>query len=93
MAALFAGALVYGRLTSDNELDACRASGISLLTLVYPGLALAIIVAIANLLLSFHVMPAFVHLAENPSRPTPNKYFSAISSGKDTTNCPRTAGT
>lgn len=64
MAALFAGALVYGRLTSDNELDACRASGISLLTLVYPGFILAIIVAIANLLLSFHVMPAFVHLAE-----------------------------
>ena len=64
MAALFASALVYGRLTSDNELDACRASGISLLTLVYPGFFLAIIVAIANLLLSFHVMPAFVHLAE-----------------------------
>ena len=64
MAALFAGALVYGRFTSDNELDACRASGISLLTMVYPGLALAIMVAVANLLLSFHVMPAFVHLAE-----------------------------
>ncbi len=64
MAALFAGALVYGRFTSDNELDACRASGISLLTMVYPGLALAIIVAVVNLLLSFHVMPAFVHLAE-----------------------------
>jgi len=64
MAALFAGALVYGRLTSDNELDACRASGISLMTMICPGLALAIIVAIANLLLSFHVMPAFVHLAE-----------------------------
>ena len=64
MAALFASALVYGRFASDNELDACRASGISLLTLVYPGLALAITVAIVNLLLSFHVMPAFVHLAE-----------------------------
>jgi lipopolysaccharide export LptBFGC system permease protein LptF len=64
MAALFAGALVYGRFTSDNELDACRASGISILTMVYPGLALAIIVAVANLLLSFHVMPAFVHSAE-----------------------------
>jgi len=64
MAALFAGALVYGRFTSDNELDACRASGISLLTMIYPGLALAIMVAVANLLLSFHVMPAFVHLAE-----------------------------
>ena len=64
MAALFAGALVYGRFTSDNELDACRASGISILTMVYPGLTLAIIVAVANLLLSFHVMPAFVHSAE-----------------------------
>jgi len=65
MAALFAGALVYGRFASDNELDACRASGISLLTLVYPGLALAIMVAIANLILSFHVMPVFVRRAES----------------------------
>lgn len=64
IAALFASALAYGRFASDNELDACRASGISTLTLIYPGLALAILVAIANLLLSFHVMPYFVHLAE-----------------------------
>ena len=64
MAALFAGALVYGRLASDNELDACRASGVSLVTVVYPGLALAIVVAICNLILSFHIMPVFVHLAE-----------------------------
>jgi len=64
MAALFAASLVYGRLANDNELDACRASGISLLSLIYPGLALAIIVAIANLILSFYVMPAFIRLAE-----------------------------
>jgi len=64
MAALFAGSLVYGRFTSDNELDACRASGISVLSLVFPGLFLAIIVAAANLFLSFYVMPKFVHLAE-----------------------------
>jgi len=64
MSALFASALAYGRFASDNELDACRASGISMATLVYPGLVLAILVAIANLLLSFHVMPYFVHLAE-----------------------------
>ncbi len=64
MAALFAAALVYGRFASDNELDACKASGISLLTLVYPGLALAIMVATVSLILSFHVMPYFVHLAE-----------------------------
>jgi len=61
---VFAGALVYGRFASDNEFDACRATGISVLTLVYPGLALAIVVAIANLLLSFYVMPVFVHRAE-----------------------------
>ena len=64
MAALFAGALIYGRFASDNELDACRASGISLITLTFPGLVLAIIVALANLFLSFHVMPVFVLRAE-----------------------------
>ncbi|MBN2128559.1 MAG: LptF/LptG family permease [Sedimentisphaerales bacterium] len=64
MSALFASALAYGRFASDNELDACRASGISMATLVYPGLVLAILVAIANLMLSFHVMPYFVRLAE-----------------------------
>ena len=60
IAALFAAALVYGRFAGDNELDACRASGVSLLTLIYPGLTLAIMVAIVNLVLSFHVMPVFV---------------------------------
>ncbi|MBN2590899.1 MAG: LptF/LptG family permease [Sedimentisphaerales bacterium] len=64
IAALFAGSLVYGRFTSDNELDACRASGISIINLVIPGLFLAIVVAISNLFLSFYVMPTFVHLAE-----------------------------
>jgi lipopolysaccharide export LptBFGC system permease protein LptF len=64
MAALFATTLVYGRLANDNELDACRASGISILSLVYPGFILAVIVATANLLLSFYVMPAFIHQAE-----------------------------
>lgn len=64
MAALFSASLVYGRFANDNELDACRASGISLLTLVYPGLCLAIMVSIANLILSFYVVPAFVQRAE-----------------------------
>jgi len=64
MSALFAASLVYGRFASDNELDACRASGISLLTLVYPGLCLGIMVSITTLVLSFYVVPAFVHQAE-----------------------------
>jgi lipopolysaccharide export system permease protein len=64
IAALFAASLVYGRFASDNELDACRASGISLWTMIYPGLVLAILVAITTLLLSFYVMPNYVHRAE-----------------------------
>ncbi len=64
IAALFAAAMIYGRFAGDNELDACRASGVSLLTLVYPGLILAIIVAIVNLIMSFYVVPEFFHLAE-----------------------------
>ncbi len=68
MAALFAASLVYGRFAGDNELDACKASGISLLSLVYPGMSLAIMVAIANLVLSFYVMPVFIHRAEKSLR-------------------------
>ncbi len=64
MSALFAASLVYGRFASDNELDACRASGISFLTLVYPGLFLGVMVSVTTLVLSFHVVPAFVHRAE-----------------------------
>lgn len=64
MAALFSAALVYGRFASDNELDACRASGISLMTLVYPGVCLAVVVSITTLILSFHVVPAFVERAK-----------------------------
>ena len=64
MSALFAASLVYGRFAGDNELDACRASGVSLLTLVYPGLCLGILVSITTLVLSFYVVPAFVHRAE-----------------------------
>jgi len=64
MSALFSAALVYGRFASDNELDACRASGISLMTLIYPGLCLAVAISITTLILSFHVVPAFVARAE-----------------------------
>jgi len=64
IAALFAATLAYGRLAGDNELDACKASGISPMTIVYPGFILSILVAIANLVLSFHVMPYFIHKAE-----------------------------
>lgn len=64
LSALFAATLVYGRLAGENELDACKASGISPIAIIYPGFVLAVIVAMANLLLSFHVMPFFIQRAE-----------------------------
>jgi lipopolysaccharide export LptBFGC system permease protein LptF len=64
ISALFASSLIYGRFAADRELDACRASGVSLQSLIYPGLMLAIMVAIANLVLSFYVAPAFIHRSE-----------------------------
>ena len=64
IASLFAAALTYGRLATDNEIDACKASGISAVTLIYPGFLLAVVVAIANLALSFHVMPYFMQMAD-----------------------------
>lgn len=64
MSALFAASLIYGRFSADRELDACRASGISQWTLIYPGLTLAILVAVANLILSFHIAPSFIHQTE-----------------------------
>ena len=64
MSALFAASMVYGRFAADRELDACRAGGISLWTMIYPGLSLAILVSVVNLALSFHVSPAFVRRTE-----------------------------
>jgi lipopolysaccharide export LptBFGC system permease protein LptF len=64
LAALFAASLTYGRFAGDNEIDACKASGVSPLTLIYPGFILALLVAMANLALSFHVMPSYIRKAE-----------------------------
>ena len=39
-AALFATTVVYGRLSADNELTACRAGGLSHLTVTLPAFIL-----------------------------------------------------
>jgi len=60
IAALLSATLIYGRLAVENEINACRSSGISLLTLLYPALTLALLVGMASLLLGFHVIPDFI---------------------------------
>ena len=57
IAALFATTMVYGRLSADNELTACRACGLSYLTLAIPALLLGVVVAICSLVLMSFVVP------------------------------------
>jgi lipopolysaccharide export LptBFGC system permease protein LptF len=45
VSALFACAMVYGRLAADREFDACKASGINILRLLMPAVGLSICTA------------------------------------------------
>ena len=64
IAALFATTMVYGRLSADNELTACRAAGISLLSMAVPAFVLGALVALISLLFLWFVVPMFTLKAE-----------------------------
>jgi hypothetical protein len=62
IAALFATTMVYGRLSADNELTACRAAGISLLSVAVPAFVLGILVALVSFLFLSFVVPNIAKL-------------------------------
>jgi lipopolysaccharide export LptBFGC system permease protein LptF len=64
IAALFATTVVYGRLAADNELTACRAHGISYLTMALPAFWLGIILACLSFASLSFVVPRFTLRAE-----------------------------
>ncbi|MCK4601574.1 MAG: LptF/LptG family permease, partial [Phycisphaerae bacterium] len=64
IAALFAATIVYGRFSQDNELLACRASGVATLTILKPALVLGGGVTIVTLLLMNFVTPKLAELME-----------------------------
>jgi len=64
IAALFATTIVYGRLSADNEIVACRAAGISHLAMALPAFVLGLSIAILSLLLLSFVVPIFMLKAE-----------------------------
>lgn len=64
IAALFATTVVYGRLSADNELTACRASGISHVSLFLPAVVLGLILALVSLVLLSYIVPRFTLRAE-----------------------------
>jgi lipopolysaccharide export LptBFGC system permease protein LptF len=57
IAALLSCALVYGRLAADNELDACKASGINILQLLASAVGLALVVGVISFYLSNFTVP------------------------------------
>jgi lipopolysaccharide export LptBFGC system permease protein LptF len=57
ISALLTTTLVYGRLSADNELTACRASGISMSSLLWPALAVGLLIGCANFVLFDRVIP------------------------------------
>src|SRR5436190_10839776 len=64
IAALFATTIVYGRLSADNEIVACRAAGISHLAIALPALVLGLSIALLSLLLLCFLVPLFMLKAE-----------------------------
>src|SRR5580704_3444221 len=54
---LFATCVVYGRLAADNEILAIRAAGINLITVVWPGLFLGIVMSAATMSLYYRIIP------------------------------------
>ncbi len=64
VAVLFAATIVYGRFGQDNEMLACRASGISTMSVLKPALVLGGTVAVISLVLSSFVTPKMAMLAE-----------------------------
>lgn len=60
VAALFACAMVYGRFAADNEFDACRASGVNIIRLFAPAMALSIFTACFTFFFANFLLPTFI---------------------------------
>lgn len=60
MAALFAAAATYGRLAADNELVACRSSGINIHLLLLPTLVISLIAATVTFVFTSFLIPGMV---------------------------------
>ncbi|MFI5381196.1 MAG: LptF/LptG family permease [Tepidisphaerales bacterium] len=59
IAALFATTMVYGRLSADNEISACRATGISYMVLTTPAFILGLVLALVSLLSLCFIVPHY----------------------------------
>jgi len=75
VAALLTTTLIYGRLASDNEITACRASGISMSTLLKPVLVLGLIIGLLTFALHDRVIPWARYQAETVGKQNMERIF------------------
>ncbi|MEI7766341.1 MAG: LptF/LptG family permease [Phycisphaerae bacterium] len=68
IAALFAAVVVYWRLSTDNEITACRAGGISFFTMCLPAVWLGLLVTMVNMSFAQYVVPIFIQRTEQGIR-------------------------
>lgn len=74
-AALFATTMVYGRLSADNELTACRATGISFGVLTLPAFFMGLALALICLLSLCWVVPTYALKVERTAWSNIAKYM------------------
>lgn len=65
VAALFATTMVYGRLGADNEITACRAAGISFLSMTIPAAVLGFLTFLISVVFLLFVVPKFTLQVEH----------------------------
>jgi lipopolysaccharide export LptBFGC system permease protein LptF len=68
IAALFSVTMVYGRLSADNELLACRSAGVNIHTTLLSAFLLSVFVTAFTLLLGGFIIPGFVQRIEDVAR-------------------------
>jgi len=82
LSAVLATTLVYGRLAAENEVMACRASGIPISSLIWPAVLLAVVAASANLLLATWPLPASSYAAKQLALNNVERWFFAQMAAK-----------
>lgn len=81
--AAFSATMVYHRMSSDNEIAACAASGVSYPQLLLPAATLGVVLTIALSLISNYVSPAFWEaMARTSSRSVADVVVGRISRGE-----------
>jgi lipopolysaccharide export LptBFGC system permease protein LptF len=79
ISALFACAIVYGRLAADSEFDACKASGINIHRLLAPAFGLSVFTAAFTYTFTNHLIPKFIEQLDELVRQDIQKIvFSAL---------------